>query len=776
MFRSAKARRKKQHVRSSLTTEDEEGDLQSNSAAEREDSEESNVLLSLQSKRRDLSKKKKSLRTTTFGGASSINRTTNIVKGGSSASKKRRRIGFGGISSTDEPNDPETDGGGATTQVYDSESLAQLKAEQEEMNSKVSQRQRKQDVEKTSSSIPQHLHEADNISRAIPRQSSNQQHGATKTEGEEDFISLNTARRYENDRSSDSGIVLVGDEAMEAALNVDSHQVLSGSDNDDKYQRHENVTSEKELGDESSMWEAQVAERAGVDILSRDPPSSQTRHRSEQKFHNIVSLTEIRQQFVDAQSILRQQMEDSKTSYERRQVDIDHAGKEELERHTSAVQSCGKALEFYQGWRGRVVPFVAALRELSDKLFSIQNGLVQLVERQTILVKERRQWQIDDMLAELHQMGELEAVLGRQPASTLLVDETNCEDTFDEFGRTVQSQRVLQREKRRQQLLSIRTTSVEHSMDGVDSEFALWMMKSEITSFHDQSSALHEAFQFALLQVQEEFTILDGLTKLFYEWFSHNSNEYKDCFAGLCLADLASVLVRAEICSRLLNRTNNRHDSLRWVRTIQNAVNSGLLEDAAIVRLMEKAVFPIFNDFFQTNRYDTDLHSQTQTLLKIWKEIPWLSGREATIDAVETWKSEIAAPSLLETWEMEVKELAFPVLAEGSDNSNLEKVEGVKDQLIRGLRCLENVVEWTPYLPTDKFAECFINFLVSTVLPFISSLNAAREQNKHNGLSGSEWASSSFANIYKLLQKTTWLNRPDLLVQVTTLQAASEID
>ena len=90
---------------------------------------------------------------------------------------------------------------------------------------------------------------------------------------------------------------------------------------------------------------------------------------------------------MDAQTALNAQMRDVESSYKRREVDIKHTEDEELQQYTVTVQSCGQALEFYQAWRARAVPHVAALREIANKLDDLQRALVKNMAHPAILAK-----------------------------------------------------------------------------------------------------------------------------------------------------------------------------------------------------------------------------------------------------------------------------------------------------------------------------------------------------------------------------------------------------
>ena len=889
MFRTAskKAKQKKARIRRSSPGDEEDDEtgpsmsIGGGTVADKDnnnddDNEEDNIVrLALQKRRQERIKNKKihnSTSSTTTrnldddGGIldeSNTRETTRtrtstlILGGGSRSSKKRRRIGYGGgappavssgVDDADQMNEKNED---EMTSLYDPEVLAQLKAEQAEMNSRaMANNEPAPPTAQRESATFSSERINDIINRTMPFLSSGQpppsitptavyrseetvqasSARASEKSQDEDFISLNSDRHDKPKHAKNIVLkqdsVLAGDEALEAAMNMENLVDLnqSGKPHDRHWPIGHSETHLNPLttatAEENNMWQDQIAQRAGIGKSSLYSTSSEVdpirranqpnNHAQPRSNRQTLSLLELRQQFIDAQSALGRQMEDVETSLDRRQVDIRHTQDDELKQHTLAVESCGKALEFYQLWRAQAVPHVAALRELSDKLASVQQTLAKRLGRQIGLVKERRRLQIDDSLAVLHETKRLESIMGRQPVPSVFTVETERAEV-DEFGRTIQSQRILQREKRIQLRASLHQQRSERQrqekhlqtsktlLDITEQRLEYWMTDSEIESFSNQKLALQEALLFALGQVQEEYTHLSKVTKLFSEWHNHDTHEYKDCFAGLSLADLASVLVRANLCSTLL-LLDDQETSPEWMDTIQQARSEDLLDDDAILRLFEKSFIPFLVYLIRETGFDIEFSRPTRDLLQLWKDVTSLIGTTnvacGSSSPSSKWKEVVGKP-LVNHVQCALEEIAFPVLKRQEDNSQSDEGKDSSytndqpvdmsvfgEQLLHVEQMVYTILEFEVFFQSvqcyNDLVEVVVNFLLNTVLPFLSSLNASNNNQDAHGVERTTTTTASpvaltFSKIWQMLARTEWLKRPEMLVQATTLQAAAEL-
>jgi hypothetical protein len=239
---------------------------------------------------------------------------------------------------------------------------------------------------------------------------------------------------------------------------------------------------------------------------------------------------------------LQKQREDLERALHLREAEVLQT-KSELHRQEGDLdQSAGRALEYYtyQGLRETLASWVGALRELNGKDVPIQEALHEL-ESEVAASERWRDWEIDT-ISVLHQAGQLDQVLGRQPPSTIF-DKIM---TVDEFGRDIKSQHAMQREKRfrhRQLIQQQRREAVR----GDDSDALL--RDTEQEGYRQRHVALQRALKVAMDDLDDTYTQLQNLVGVFEEWYTMNREEYEQCFASLSLCDLASVLVKADLCS-----------------------------------------------------------------------------------------------------------------------------------------------------------------------------------------------------------------------------------
>ena len=130
----------------------------------------------------------------------------------------------------------------------------------------------------------------------------------------------------------------------------------------------------------------------------------------------------------------------------------------------------------------------------------------------------------------MHESNQLDHVLGRQPNPGVFTSPSTTTTEVDEFGRSIKSQHVLQREKRIQQRELIQQeqkkrrkeqeAQSEQPLTALDDQD--WMLDSEIDTWRDQRSALQEALQFAISQVRNDYTKISEVIKLFSEWYQYD--------------------------------------------------------------------------------------------------------------------------------------------------------------------------------------------------------------------------------------------------------------
>ena len=106
-----------------------------------------------------------------------------------------------------------------------------------------------------------------------------------------------------------------------------------------------------------------------------------------------------------------------------------------------------------------------------------------------------------------------------------------------------------------------------------------------------------------------------------------------------------------------------------------------------------------------------------------------------------------------------------------SDDSLSNELALVEGQLADVERLLHNIFEWKQVVETKQFdgawGEDILKFVQNTFLTFLSSQSALTQSRA--GLSLSSTVAWSFARIWKLIKATNWLDRPEWLVELTTL-------
>ena len=254
------------------------------------------------------------------------------------------------------------------------------------------------------------------------------------------------------------------------------------------------------------------------------------------------SLSKLRDQVKSALTQLELQTEDVQNASARRKVELNQV-QEELTRQEAELEQAGTSLEYYQMLREELASWVGALRELKTKVVPLQEALHK-VER--LGGNRWSNWQ-DDVVSILREANLLDRVIGRQPVQ----EDSQVTTVVDEFGRDVKSQFVLQRDKRVRQRRAIRNQRTVHDEDS-DALFS----DGEQAEMRNRRDALQEALQVAFGEVDDEYTKLSNLIAIFAKWAKTHPEEYRQCFASMSLADLASVLVQADLCSS--------HHPLQW--------------------------------------------------------------------------------------------------------------------------------------------------------------------------------------------------------------------
>jgi hypothetical protein len=523
-----------------------------------------------------------------------------------------------------------------------------------------------------------------------------------------------------------------------------------------------------------------------------------------------ASLEQIREGIAAAIASLEQQREQVLAPQLRRvQVQQEQARLEE-ERQEVRVRESGEAVEHYQRLRQTLADWVGALRQLQAKTARVQAELHGLLAEMNCH-QRRRDWQAD-MVAILFKHDRLDRVLGHQVDhpdevfDPLQTDVAAPRDGgggggavgaagVDEFGRSVQSLSALQREHRRRRRNRIRGQRAQTGsrrggpldvlqvdVDGQlsspssqqrsrwrEDESDAYLSDDEREAFRERHNALLRALDVAVHELDDEFTSLQNLVDVFARWKREHGDDYRQCYAGLSLADLASVLILTELCA--LNDPWNEsggYNEGRWTAVIKSAMDLGLLDDAGFDRVLEKSVYPSVCDLLDRSGYAIVSSRQSSALASFVKHVVKVSP-PGSVYAEKTKRKvqEYLALSLLDITIPIVRN--EPNAGVGSDELQ-EAIEGATVGQVHSLKKLVvNIVTyWGPILATeDAFVGSVLDFISTKFLFLLSSLQ--------QGVTASQFSESPselFGEVWDALLPTGWLTDPKWMLQTMAIRAA----
>jgi prefoldin subunit 5 len=532
---------------------------------------------------------------------------------------------------------------------------------------------------------------------------------------------------------SGSHVILTGDEAMEYETQPESAPLHTTTE-DTVLDAHE--------AEEYAAWEAQVASRAGVHTTSK--PTQQSEIGTSKS--STANLTKLREQVTSTISQLKLQTDDIQHACARRQVEVTQS-QEELTRQETELQQAGTALEYYQALRQDLASWVGALRELRSKVMPLQETLHK-VER--IGGNRWTEWQ-DDIVSILREAGVLDRVLGRQP----LDEQVPVTTGVDEFGRDVKSQYALQREKRVRQRRAIRT---QRSVRDEDSDALL--SDGEQTEMTERRDALREGLTVALQDIDEEYTKLSNLIRIFTKWASNYPEEYRECFASLSLADLASILVQVDLCSTHHPlRCQLDSEELLWLEDVPTIPVGEEEEDTLTYRMVDKVFIPVVTELLDEGAYDIISTKETRSLASFYWQICSLFPEGSSVTLQLTAR-------ITKYLREGLDNIVIPILKSGAkDQSHSEDVrEAVEYATCGQVRRVQKVVcNLVTFWKLEATAEPILEFLCNKFLLLLSSLQA--QGNSTVALEG-------FGRVWDALQSTGWLERPEFMLHAAPIRDA----
>ena len=504
----------------------------------------------------------------------------------------------------------------------------------------------------------------------------------------------------------------------------------------------------------------------------------------------LATLGRLKEQIHETLAQLQDRQRETERRIQRRDGEI-QANETTIQRHEREVKDAGTALEFYQQWRHKLCLYVGALRNVHIKVEPILEAFHELEGEKSALARWR-DWE-DDMVNVLREHGMLEQVMGRQPVPVEI--PVIQQYTVDEFGRDVKSQHVMQREKRRRHRQRIHaqrkgrantatllanepvgpTVAVDDKARYIrGDESDAFVSDGEEETFRGRHKALQKALALALEESEEEYTLLQSLVDLFLEWQTEHPEEYKQCFASLSLADLASILVQTELCS--LNDPWNEsrgYNEAKWTSVVFSALEAGTMDQPAVERLFEKCILPAISDILdkeginlvssrQTKSFSTFI-SHTRKLLPdestIWKEV-----YDRMTAYAEKTLSEIAVPIIRKETSVHIH-----VPEESLDEVEEARHAATRGQMLRIKRILSNLLlYWAPVVQNDAdFIDIVLHFISNKFLFLLSSLKGLEQDPL------AESPADVFGAVYQALCPTGWLDFPEYMLQAAPIRAAA---
>jgi len=509
----------------------------------------------------------------------------------------------------------------------------------------------------------------------------------------------------------------------------------------------------------------------------------------------LLSMGQLRSQIEDAIVRQRDRVETLRGTERRRENQLEET-ETELKHQREDVQQSGRAVEYYQSLRQRLVSWVGALRQLQSRVIPVQQSFHD-IEASVASVEKQRLWE-DDMVTVLFENDRLDQVLGRQPDPALF-DPVMSEGSMaavDEFGRDIKSQATMSREQRaRERKLIRQQRGLNRQLRGDESDAHMTdEMRESLRERHD---ALQRALQVAMSELDEEFVSLQNIVDLFSEWKREFPEDYEQCYASHSLADLASVLVQAEMCA--LNDPWNESEGYnegKWIAVVRESQRSAdsPLDDDAVDRILEKAVYPSICDLLSRNGYDLVSVRQTWSISSFVKHLGKIAPRSSVVAKLKT--------RLVEYVEKSLQDIAIPIVRGGGDWNNdpaQPKRDGAEEeledvlhgatvgQMFRLKKIIMNLlVHWGPILGPDgagggppsspsssSFIEILLDFISDKFLFLLSSLQKHEMLSLPRNLLLSESPANAFGDVHRAVEQVGWLDDPRWMLQAAPIRAAA---
>jgi len=289
-----------------------------------------------------------------------------------------------------------------------------------------------------------------------------------------------------------------------------------------------------------------------------------------------------------------------------------------------------------------------------------------------------------------------------------------------------------------------------------------------------------------LNQLDDDYTTVSGLVRVFSEWSRIYPEEYKQCFASLSMADLVGVLIQIDMCSQYhplhwkgsSSNGNNKEEKLQfpWIQYFVDDHSPSSVKshnakavqqrqqledsDSPLHWVVEKVLVPAAIDLLDGNAYSLASRKQSQSFAAFCSELCRLRPEARCIARLKVRLAQYVRQFL--------EDMAIPIVKtdctseKGSDVAEAV-MYATNGQVYRLGKLLVNMLRyWVPVLPSLK--EFLLEYLSSHFLFLLSSLQA---------IGASDVGTQVFGQVWIALKETKWLDQPDLMLQAAPIRAAA---
>jgi hypothetical protein len=608
---------------------------------------------------------------------------------------------------------------------------------------------------------------------------------------EEEFISFDSFAKHAGAE------IMNGDDALK----------FTGEQNDDfgidKVQKNDEEKEEtQEIEEEGRKWEDEVARRAGVagSAFSDSNTASVSRHQPDltlQKDEGAQAIEQIKQTIVATLGNLQQQGLDMDSNMVRKRHDA-HVANEDATTKELEESTIGESFEYYQNLRSDLADWTGALRHLSEKIEIIEDALEELYQdmgsRRMSTMKE---WE-DDAITLLKGNDLVDYIVGRQPIDANTTPENPM---VDEFGRDMKSMEYLAISKRKSDRRRKRKESADRrnglsnaqtqtdTGDGQYEDTDIDISDNELMDRGERRSALGDAIQVTLDEMDESFTSFSSLIALFQNWKSSQPDDFRKHYAGMAIVDFISVFLRCAFCKKLdllcLGEPEKKYPSLDdfdWFSTFESSSlipskseTDDKLKNQPLDLLIEKVCFASIRTCLRGTRhhknegslwsYDPFSKRQTESLSSFCKSaLSKLHSKE---------KTNALASIVFDYINDFLQQKAIVVIRRESNfaQRDTEEFDAYAFACVGQLRCLKrlviNIVNYW-YLVFDKSILmarfCIADVMAFRFLPIVQALESGPEEFYGRAKEEFEFICNSFNSL-------GLLEREELMIMSSPIRA-----